>query len=316
MRKTFLSKSLVAGFMLFSALGASAQTMQGSLRKGSSPRTVDIYLKPSETFSQRDESMTFVLAVPATVTPAPTLGSAGVTANTTGPVTGIAGLQPSFLEVNLGSTSREVVVSKQTIDEVPYYIYTFIFAGTANTKHNWTKGVEQKMFSIQFNGCTSECDPTKALLVNLPSGGAQGSAYWYFQSNTLGDITNYKAPFYKNEQSKTPLNGNSPNGAKLSYVGTAEQVQVAKPVIEALVEKATPTVYPTVTSGLVNVRLPRGRENATITVFSGAGEEVAANASKTLNRSINLAGLASGTYYVKILDKEKEVSTTKVVLQK
>ena len=193
-------------FLFFaSAFTSYGQTMQATIKPGTTPRTIDIYLKPSASFSQKDEAMTFVLAIPADVLPAPTMGSSGVTTNATGPVSGITGLQPDFLIDNLGSTQREVYVSTETINSTSYYIYTFIFAGTAAANHDWTADVEQQIFSIQFNGCTSNCDPLNELLVNLPNGGTNGNAYWYFQANTLGDITNYSAPFYANSSNQAHL---------------------------------------------------------------------------------------------------------------
>jgi hypothetical protein len=212
--------------LLVIGLSTKAQTMQGTIKPGNTPRTIDVYLKPSSSFSQKDEAMTFVLAIPATVSPAPKMGSSGVTANGTGAVTTITGLQPTFLIDNIGSTSREVVVSTQTINSSSYYIYTFIFAGTAAANHNWTAGTEQQIFSIQFNGCTTNCNPNNELLVNLPNGGSQGNSYWYFQPNTLGDITNYAAPFYANPQSTTSTNGGSSDGSALSLIGLATPVSL------------------------------------------------------------------------------------------
>lgn len=316
MTKMFTRNTLVACFIGLASFSASAQTMQASLRAGNTPRTVDIYLKASETFSQKDESMTFVLAVPENGSAAPTLGSSGVSTNGKGAVTGIAGLQPNFLENNLGSTSREVFVSKQTINDKTYFVYTFIFAGTATNNHNWTKNVEQKMFSIQFNGCTTDCNPGEILLVNLPNGGQKGTDYWYFQANTLGDITNYRTPFYKSEKSKRILNGESVNGSKLSYVGAEQKVEAANSAEAKLDAKAMVSVFPTVTSGQLTVKLPLGSEASTVSVFSTGGKEVLNNVSKSLNRSINLSGLAAGTYYVNVINNDKVVSTTKVVLQK
>ena len=72
------------------------QTMQATIKPGITPSTIDIYLKPSSSFSQKDEAMTFVLAIPANVLPVPSMGSSGVTSNTTGAVTGITGFSPIF----------------------------------------------------------------------------------------------------------------------------------------------------------------------------------------------------------------------------
>src|SRR5687768_4118166 len=115
-----MMKHLFLLLTTFISLSTFAQTMQGTIKAGATARTIDVYLKSSASFSQKDEAMTFALAVPVTVQPAPSMGSSGVTANTTGPVTGITGLQPNFLFNALGSTSREVVVTTQTVNSVSY----------------------------------------------------------------------------------------------------------------------------------------------------------------------------------------------------
>lgn len=205
--------------VLFSYSSLFSQTMQATLKVGNTPRTVDIYLKPSASFSQKDEAMSFVLAIPATIGPTPTMGSSGVTPNTTGPISSISGLQPTFLVNNLGATSREVVITTQTINGTSYYVYTFIFSGTATTAHNWTENAEQLLFSIQFNGCTTNCSALSSiLLASLANGGAESNAYFYFQPNTIGDITNYAAPFYTNVQTGTLINGGSTDGSALSSI--------------------------------------------------------------------------------------------------
>lgn len=209
-----------------SSLGGYSQTMQASIKPGVTPRTIDIYLKSSASFTQKDESITFTLAIPATVLPLPTMGSAGVTLNNTGPITNIIGLQPNILINNFGATQREVFVSKEDINGSSYYIYTFICIGTADATHTWTKDIEQLIFSIQFNGCTSNCDPINEMLVNLPNGGANNNSYWYFQSNTIGDITNYQNPFYQNTESDVPVNGGSSDGSALSTISLKSAVSL------------------------------------------------------------------------------------------
>jgi hypothetical protein len=201
--------------------------MQATIKPGSTPRTIDVYLKPSASFSQRDELMTFVLAIPATVLPSSSMGSSGLTENGLGPVSGITGLQPSFLVNNLGSTMREVFVSTATINNQLFYTYNFLFAGTSSYNHDWVADTEQQIFSIQFNGSTSNSDPDVQSLINLPSGGAEGISYWYFQPNTLGDITNYTAPFYGNPFSTAPQNGASTTGAALSLVSLSNPVSLS-----------------------------------------------------------------------------------------
>lgn len=379
------------------------QTMQATIKAGVTPRTIDIYLKSSTSFSQKDEAMTYTLAIPATVMPTPSVGTSGVTSNTTGAVSGILGLQPDFLIDNLGSTQREVVVSTETINSASYYIYTFIFSGTASANHDWTGGTEQQIFSIQFNGCTSNCDPMNELLVNLPNGGANADSYWYFQSNTLGDITNYAVPFYANVQSGTPVNGGSSDGSALSTIALA--TPVALPITleyfnarvndcsvnttwemasegnaayyaidrsengfdfseigrvnpagrnevsnnYSFSDNSAPTgalyyrlklvskdgvysyskveevnlscsgkgniqVYPTLTNGMINIKLPTGYERSIIRIINSIGQEVATDATNNLFRNINLKGLASGTYLVQVINNNEIADNVKIVL--
>jgi hypothetical protein len=220
-----MKKILVSFIILCVAVNVYGQTkMQGTIKPGSNPGTIDIYVKPSATFSQKDEAMSFALAIPATVQPAPSIGTSGTTANGTGLVDGMTGLQPNFISNSLGSTLREVVTSVETINTVSYYVYTFIFAGTALSNHDWTTDAEQKLFTIAFNGCTTNCSVGSIKLVNLPNGGVTKNAYWYFQPNTVGDITNYPAPFYANPLSGIPNNGGSNNGSALSTLDLASAV--------------------------------------------------------------------------------------------
>ena len=380
-----------------------SQTMQATIKAGSTPATIDIYLKPSASFSQKDEAMTFTLAIPATVMPAPSMGTSGVTTNITGPVTGITGLQPDFLIENLGSTQREVVVSTETINTTSYYIYTFIFSGTASANHDWTSGTEQQIFSIQFNGCTSNCAPLSELLVNLPNGGANSDSYWYFQANTLGDITNYATPFYANAESGTPVNGGSSDGSALSTIalapaetlpiklqsfnanangcsanatwvmasegnagyyeiersqngsgfsevgivnGTAENNQSKKYTFSdntapagvsyyrlkmvskdgaylysnvqevnlSCSGKGNVQIYPTLTKGLINVKLSTGNEHCIIRITNSLGQQVATDATNNLFRNINLRGFASGTYLVQVINNNELTNNVKIVL--
>jgi hypothetical protein len=220
-----MKKILLPVLLICIVLRVPAQVkMQGTIKPGTDGGTIEVYLKPSATFSQKDEAMSFALALPATLQPAPSLGPSGTTANGTGVVPGITGLQPNFLVNNLGSTLRELVTSIESIDNASYYIYTFLFSGTATNPHNWKADEEQKVFSIAFNGCTANCNVSDIKLVSMPYGGSTKNAYWYFQPNTLGDITNYPAPFYSNSASGALKNGGSNDGSTLSILGLANTV--------------------------------------------------------------------------------------------
>lgn len=210
--------------IVFVQLQAQIQT---TIKVGYLPKTIDVFVKTATSFSQKDDAATLVLAIPATVTPAPSLGSSGVTTNSTGPVTGITGLVPAFLVNNFAATKREVVVSIQTINGIAYYVYTFIFSGTAATAHNYTGNLEQLLFSIQFNGCSGNCNPASELAVNLANGGKDLNSFNYFQANVFGNVTNLASPFYSNNQTATMVNAGTADGSGLSHINLANPVSLA-----------------------------------------------------------------------------------------
>ncbi|TDH21384.1 T9SS type A sorting domain-containing protein [Segetibacter sp. 3557_3] len=301
--------------LVFSALVSicfAQPKMQATIKPGNTVRTVDVYLKATQSFSQRDEAMTFAIAIPATVSAGPTLGSSGVTANSLGPIANIAGLQPNFLVNNLGTTQREVFVSKQTIDGVPSYIYTFIFAGTAPVLHNWVAGEEQQIFSIQFNGCTSNCLPQTQQLVNLPNGGDFGISYWYFQANTISDITDYANPFYANPKSEAPSNGGGTNGTTLSTVRLATPVSLAREsktsiagTLKAPVESTTTISRVTIAASMESVSAMITDGKADVQVYPNPIENGVAN--------LKMINQPKGVYSVKLLNAVGQVVVTKQV---
>jgi hypothetical protein len=318
MKKIFLPLFLIAAVHALGQL-----KMQGTLKPGATTNTVDIYLMPSISFAARDEAMTFVLAVPATALPAPSIGTSGVTANGTGPVAGITGLRPNVVVNNLGCPQREVVTSQETINGTLHYVYTFIFAGTAGAVHNWTAGTEQLLFSIAFEGCTSNCDFSSVKLVNLPSGGTGQIAYWYFQANTVSDLTNYASPFYANVNTASLVNGGSNNGSRLSLTQAGvptTTVALRKPdmaVAENNLEREQNSikVYPNPAKGKVNILLPQSLSNAKIRVLDAAGKTVLIQGSGNRNRTLDVKGLAAGVYTVQIIGPGNAVKNVKVVLE-
>ena len=395
---------LVLLLFLASITGLQSQVkMQSTIKHGATPMTVDIYVKPSASFSQKDEAMLFALAIPATMLPAPSLGSAGVTPNSPGTVNGIIGIQPNFLINNLGATQREVLTTMESINGIEHFIYIFIFAGTSTSNHDWVADKEQLLFSIQFNGCTSNC-MSSVKLVSLPNGGTSKQAYLYFQSNTLGDITNYPQPFYSNPDALPPINGGSLTGATLSQIEMTDVVlpvklisfdaaerncvvnltwqvtaetdfdsyiversndanrfyevgrlskspenaatktyrfaddradkglqyyrlrltdldgkvsfTAVKPINVSCVAKHPVQVYPTLSNGIINVKLPAGFENASIKIINSSGVVVANNNSKGFYRLLNLKNLASGGYLLQIVNNRNVTDNVKIILQK
>ncbi len=382
-------------------------TMQGTIKRGNMPNAVDIYLKPFASFTQKDEQMNLTLAIPAGITPAPALGSAGVTLNGTGPENGITGLQPKFLTNNLGTLQREVVVSKENIEGQPHYIYTFIFATTAQSDHVWKGGEEQLVFSVSFENCTAGCEEFNAFkLVSLPNGGASQQSYWYFQVNTLGDITNYSEPFYENPNAETAKNGGSIDGSALSYIQLSIPIVVPVKLVSFIAEnrqcnsrlswqvaneinltyyaiersnnsieftevgrvpsssqnaatksyryndndisniknlfyrlrmvdkdekfeyspikqvslncpeKVAISVYPTLSNGLVNIKLSSGLEQSTIRITNSLGQEIIVNESKGFSRILNLKNFVNGVYFLQIVHNGKILDNFKIILHR
>ncbi len=195
-----------------------SQTVQATIKRGSNMNTIDIYAKSSASFSQKDDGITFSLAIPAIYTPEPTVVTPGKTPNGTGPVTGIGGIRPGFIVNNIGTLEREVVVSTETINGVPHYVYVFLFSGTSTADHAWVAGVEQLMASIAWSGCTSANCLSSIKLVSLAGSGDNRRAYWYFQVSPSGDLTNYPNPFYANPDALPPVSGGSTDGSALSLI--------------------------------------------------------------------------------------------------
>ena len=64
-----IMKRLFLAILTFaSTLAGHAQTMQASLKAGTTAGVLDVYMKSSGSFSLKDEAATITIAVPATVT--------------------------------------------------------------------------------------------------------------------------------------------------------------------------------------------------------------------------------------------------------
>ncbi|HVF81679.1 MAG TPA: hypothetical protein VM884_07085 [Flavisolibacter sp.] len=74
-------------------------------------------------------------------------------------------------------------------------------------------------------------------------------------------------------------------------------------------------VYPTLSNGILNVKLPPGFERAMIRIINGAGEVVIEDETKTLVRIISLKKEANGPYMVQVVNSNKVIDNVKVILQ-
>lgn len=75
-------------------------------------------------------------------------------------------------------------------------------------------------------------------------------------------------------------------------------------------------VYPTLSDGTVNIKLPPGLNNARIQVVNSIGEVVIIDESKRLNRTIMLKNLANGIYTVRVSHGNRATENVKIVLQR
>ncbi|RYZ47853.1 MAG: hypothetical protein EOO14_22960, partial [Chitinophagaceae bacterium] len=163
----------------------------------------------------------------------------GVQNNTVGTVSNLTGLVPQFTYLNLGSASRETIVTQQAINGQPYYIYTFLFTGVSSTNHNWIENVEQKLFSVKFNGCPSNFQPQQVMLASLVNGGSQSNAYFAFALRDIGTITNDADVFFANAETAAPVNGGAPSVLSyLSLAPTNEQPVIVSDGGGAIVNKS------------------------------------------------------------------------------
>lgn len=75
-------------------------------------------------------------------------------------------------------------------------------------------------------------------------------------------------------------------------------------------------VYPTLTNGLLHVKLPPGFETASIKILNSVGDVVARDESKSLERMIVIGKEAAGTYMVQVINNGRMTDNVKVMLQR
>ncbi|TDH28697.1 T9SS type A sorting domain-containing protein [Segetibacter sp. 3557_3] len=217
---------LVLLTLMLQGLTAICQKMQATIKPGSTPTSVDIYTRSTVSFSRYDDQVTITLAIPASVVPVPGESKSPTILNQAGLVPGLNGVRPNILYTGITAENVEVVTSMETINNLPYSVYTIVFGYTTPIFHTYVAGVEQKVLTVQFEGCTSNCSllATDILMVSLPNGGKNAISYFYYQSNTIADITDVTEMFYQNPQSRKPINGGSYE--HLSTIGVAGPIEI------------------------------------------------------------------------------------------
>ena len=176
-------RKLYIGLLLTLSVGSSySQTVQGTVKAGSVGNSVIFAIKPSANMTNsKISTLYFSLAVPASVTPRPTVA-----------------IKTNF---NTAIGYNLQTVPAQMINGSMYYIYDFLGDGaqTAGLERNYTAGVDNNMVEVAFTGGPQGTSPV--LLVSLPDGGVSQNTY--FNIFNLGnDVTNQTAMFYGG----TPVN--------------------------------------------------------------------------------------------------------------
>jgi hypothetical protein len=74
-------------------------------------------------------------------------------------------------------------------------------------------------------------------------------------------------------------------------------------------------VYPTISSGKVQVQLPAGLEKAVVKVVNALGQVMAMDVSGNRSRTLDLSKLVSGSYMIGVLSNGNVTDQVKIVLQ-
>lgn len=114
---------------------------------------------------------------------------------------------------------------------------------------------------------------------------------------------------------KGALQGNNFYRLKMEDIDGKFEYSGVKQVAVNCQPKDLVAVYPTLTNGIVYVKLPASFEYANVRVVNTLGAEVMIIKGKGLNRTISLENLANGTYIVQVIQNGETAKHVKVVLQ-
>jgi hypothetical protein len=172
--KKFICLSIV---ILSLVKNGSSQTVQGTLLAGSASNKVIFALKASSNFSAPFTNVQFVLQIPNTVSPIPTVSISN---------NFLAGFIPSYNNSTVNNTTPIAFSNDGT-----YYDYLFSAAPTGQPAFSFTT-VTTPVLEVQITGAQGVA---AVRFANLPNGGASGQHYFYIEANGL-DYTNQSNMFY------------------------------------------------------------------------------------------------------------------------
>lgn len=172
--------------LLFACVSFGQPKFQATIKKGNSPNTVIIAMKPDIEFNNRFiTTLVVAVAVPATVTPKPTVT---IKTNFITPI--------SYVFQDVPGT--------ENIDGVEHYVYNFLGDGgfAAGQERNYIVG-DNNVFELEFLGGPPNVT-SEVKIVNLPDGGKTLNSFWNIFSTGV-DITNEAAMFYGGNPVNDPL---------------------------------------------------------------------------------------------------------------
>lgn len=183
--------------------GAFAQAFQGTLRQGSLANSVKVFVRPDAAFNGPLSNIVFVLQIPASITPKPTV---------------------TILNNPLSATFS--TASWGTPEEVTnggFYNYRFGATTTGAPATVLAANAELEVLELSING--GPLGVTEKLrLAHLADGGPESKYQFYVEANT--DRTNYRQMFYGSgvRVPASPAADDGAGYAMIQYIETSENI--------------------------------------------------------------------------------------------
>jgi hypothetical protein len=164
---------------IFFVSTVKSQTIQGTMIPGSSPNSVIFTLKSDGAFSNQFTNVQFVIQIPNSAFPIPSVQ-----------------IKNNFLATYIPSYNNSIVNSSTPIafsNEGGYYNYLFSAATVNSPFYNFTTTAFNAL-EVEINGGPPN-SPSIVRFASLPNGGNSGQHNFYVETNT-GDHTNEGNMFY------------------------------------------------------------------------------------------------------------------------
>lgn len=198
MKKYFLL-SILSLYFAFNAISqTSGNFVSATVKPGSTSSSVYVAIKSNTTITNSlFSTFQFTLAIPASVTPTPTVS--------------ITSADPAI-------TYPPVQVSSETQSSTLFTVYSFSGDGAqTGTGITYTAGIEYNLAEIFFSG-----GPANALnnlrIVQLPNGGTTNGNDNFYAEDRGFDVTNQPAQFYSSTPANVSNDGNGYTGSSYAII--------------------------------------------------------------------------------------------------